>query len=221
MPGDPDYDPGAFQSPIWGAPLPPPPLAPPGTPPLMPIPPDTGFNPNDNVGANQPTSPGDFQMGTGPRPDVSAPIGVGGGQAPFVPMPPVPPYAPPQREFQPPSPPPFSPDFRPHDISSLPNTSTRGQQYGGGFSGRGDFQGQGNFGQRGQMPSFMRDFFPQFPQWARGLQRSPYAQYQMQQQPFAPSFFGRPQQPFYDDEMYEQMPEMAEQMPPWAMMGPR
>lgn len=157
MPGDPNYDPGAFQTP---APWPTPP------------PPDPRVQAGGPGGFFVETSGGGFNAQPGAYTPVDTNLAPTGPTQPTPP--PLPPYSPPS--FTPPAPPditgyrPQTPSMGGPNIPSLPNTSTRPSGGDRGF----------NFLRS------LDNFQPDFPAWVRGLQRSPYAQYaQHNAAPFA------------------------------------
>lgn len=141
-----------------------------------------------------------------------------------VPPPPPPPPVPPTETLPPPPVPPVDqppvdpglPTLPPGTTLPPPPPELMGQMpapnYGmGGASNA----GPRSFA-RGPMAPAALSGRPQIPLWARGLQRSPYAQAAQARQPFAPSQFGR-----FDDQMSDEERAMMEAqavlgVPAWA-----
>lgn len=196
MPGDPNYDPGAFQTPApWYT-------GPPAALPPAPPPPPIQMNP-DPGGFQQPGPPP--APGTGVEtPSTGFPATPDPTTLPGYVMPPGIPAPPSLPSFTPPAPPDIS-GYRPEspNIPMLPNTSTR--PFGGGQSSSG---GDRNF----NLLRSLDNFQPDFPAWVRGLQRSPYAQYaQHNATPFAAPPRGMLR---YEEDPYTPTPP-----PPWAVLG--
>lgn len=130
--------------------------------------------------------------------DVAPPPPVASGPIPLTPAPPGPPA------FVPPAPQDFS-GFAPADFG-LPAPAPAGISHG-------------NLGQSGpHAPGGFQGFTPQIPSWARGLQRSPFAQFQQARAPFAQPFVGGFDQAVNPDELRrkQQMQSASEQaLPAW------